>query len=192
MRALVAIRPFYGHLHPVVPLASALIEAGHEVAFATERSFCPVVERCGFRTFPAGLDPFAPVEVGYEFSEPVTRQKAQDVLDIAGAWPFDLILRGGDGLFDAADLEVEVSETILHVGGVGVGGEGEFVLLDGLGGVVGAAGVDGHILIEMGEAVVIVGCGAIRGGGSRGLERHDRGLLLRVGTGRSKEENDRR
>jgi UDP:flavonoid glycosyltransferase YjiC (YdhE family) len=109
LRVLVSIRPFYGHLHPLVPLARALTEAGHGVAFATERSFCPVVERCGFRAFPAGLDPFAPVEVGYEFSAPVTRQKAQDVLDIAGAWPIDLILR------DPTDFGAVVAADALEV-----------------------------------------------------------------------------
>ena len=41
-----------------------------------------------------------------------------DVVGVAG----DLLLRGGDGFLDAADLEVEVGEAVLHVGGVGVGG----------------------------------------------------------------------
>ena len=80
LRALVAIRPFYGHLHPLIPVASALAAAGHDVAFATEESFGAVVERCGFVALPAGLDPFAPTPLGHEFSEPVTRHKVQDIL----------------------------------------------------------------------------------------------------------------
>jgi len=39
----------------MVPLARALVCAGHEVAFATSADFCPRVERAGFQTFPAGL-----------------------------------------------------------------------------------------------------------------------------------------
>ncbi len=84
----------------------------------------------------------------------------------------DLLLCGGDGFADAAELEVEVGEAILEEGGVGVGVEGELVLLDGLGGVVGAAGAGGHVLIEVGEAVVVVGGGAIGILGGRGDGMH--------------------
>src|SRR5437588_1342568 len=41
----------------MVPLASALEAAGHEVAFATEERFCRRVGQAGFRAFPAGLGP---------------------------------------------------------------------------------------------------------------------------------------
>ena len=94
MRALFVIRPFYGHLHPVVPLARALCAAGHEVVFATEERFCGVVEQCGFVAAPAGLDPFAPAPYeGYEFSEPVTQCKVEDILGIAARRQYHLILR---------------------------------------------------------------------------------------------------
>jgi hypothetical protein len=93
---LIAIRPFHGHLHPSVPLARSLCAAGHDVAFATERGFCQVVERCGFAARPAGVDPFAPSPPhaeSYEFSDVVTREKVDDILRIATNWPFDLIVR---------------------------------------------------------------------------------------------------
>jgi len=57
MRVLCTCVPGYGHLHPMVPLASALQAAGHEVAFATEARFCPRVEKAGFVSFPAGIGP---------------------------------------------------------------------------------------------------------------------------------------
>jgi UDP:flavonoid glycosyltransferase YjiC (YdhE family) len=38
-----------------VPVARALVRAGHEVAFATAGEFCPRVEEAGFVAFPAGL-----------------------------------------------------------------------------------------------------------------------------------------
>lgn len=39
----------------MAPLALALAEAGHEVAFATAEEFCTRVERVGLRAFPAGM-----------------------------------------------------------------------------------------------------------------------------------------
>lgn len=55
-RFLFTTTPFYGHLHPLVPLARALKEAGHEVAFAASASLEQVVKKAGFTFFPAGLD----------------------------------------------------------------------------------------------------------------------------------------
>jgi UDP:flavonoid glycosyltransferase YjiC (YdhE family) len=46
----------HGHFHPMVPLASALQEAGHKVVVATDPSFCAYVEEVGFEAHPAGLD----------------------------------------------------------------------------------------------------------------------------------------
>ncbi len=56
MRALFTTTAGSGHFHPLVPVAQALTEAGHEVAFAAPRSFGPTVEASGFRAFPAGRD----------------------------------------------------------------------------------------------------------------------------------------
>ncbi len=56
MRVLFTTQPAVGHFHPLVPLARALVDAGHTVAFATAPSFCPTVASAGFRAFPAGLD----------------------------------------------------------------------------------------------------------------------------------------
>jgi UDP:flavonoid glycosyltransferase YjiC (YdhE family) len=39
----------------MVALANAMAAAGHEVAFATARAFCPRVEAAGFEAFPAGI-----------------------------------------------------------------------------------------------------------------------------------------
>jgi len=56
MRILFTILPGAGTFHPHVPLALALKRAGHEVAFAVARSYCPTVEAAGFTCFPAGYD----------------------------------------------------------------------------------------------------------------------------------------
>ena len=47
-------------VQPLLPLASALAEAGHDVAVATGRDLCPRAEEAGFVAFEAGLSiPFA-------------------------------------------------------------------------------------------------------------------------------------
>ncbi len=56
MRALFTTTAGSGHFHPLVPVARALVEAGHEVAVAAPSSFGPTVEASGFRAFPAGRD----------------------------------------------------------------------------------------------------------------------------------------
>jgi UDP:flavonoid glycosyltransferase YjiC (YdhE family) len=48
--------PGVGHFHQMVPVALALQQEGHEVAFACADCFRSIIERVGLRTFPAGLD----------------------------------------------------------------------------------------------------------------------------------------
>src|SRR5215207_1381283 len=113
MRVLLTTLPGYGGLHPLVPLARALEAAGHEVAFACARSFCPPVEALGFRCFPAGFDftfserdavyahvrgqlerpteTFAPVRD--VFAAFLTPRMIPDLLEIGRAWCPDVIVR---------------------------------------------------------------------------------------------------
>lgn len=56
MRTLFATQPGHGHLNPMVPYASALRDAGHDVRFATAPSFCEAVQRLGFDAAPVGID----------------------------------------------------------------------------------------------------------------------------------------
>ncbi len=56
MRALFTTQPGIGGFRPLVPLARALANAGHDVAFAGAESFRPHVESCGFEMFPSGID----------------------------------------------------------------------------------------------------------------------------------------
>lgn len=46
----------------MAPLARALADAGHDVAFATAAEFCPRIERAGFPTFAAGMSLAAQLE----------------------------------------------------------------------------------------------------------------------------------
>ncbi len=56
MRILFTTLAASGHFHPLVPIARAATDAGHEVAFACRPSFGATIERAGFRAFMAGYE----------------------------------------------------------------------------------------------------------------------------------------
>jgi len=60
MRVLFTTHPMSGHYHPLQPVASAALAAGHEVAFATGTDCAQSIQRSGFRYFPAGVNPDHP------------------------------------------------------------------------------------------------------------------------------------
>lgn len=112
MRVLCTCVPGFGHFHPMVPLAQALVRAGHDVAFATAERFCRrVVEPTGFPFFAAGLSPMVVHEqtmalpgVGdpteHElwrfgarmFAEVAAPAKVPDLVDAVRAWEADLLI----------------------------------------------------------------------------------------------------
>ncbi len=55
MRVLITSISGYGHLQPLLPIANALIAAGHDVAIATSPELCPRAEAAGFTAFNSGL-----------------------------------------------------------------------------------------------------------------------------------------
>jgi UDP:flavonoid glycosyltransferase YjiC (YdhE family) len=56
MRVLVTSTAGTGHVHPVVPLALALRDAGHDVTWAIAPEACTKIEQLGIPAVPAGLD----------------------------------------------------------------------------------------------------------------------------------------
>ena len=56
VRVLITSTPGVGHIHPLVPIASALQQAGHDVTWATAAESCARVESLGFPALPAGMD----------------------------------------------------------------------------------------------------------------------------------------
>ena len=56
MRVLFSTSPGRGHIHPMVPLAQALIQRGDEVLWVTGAQECGRLQRDGFQATPAGLD----------------------------------------------------------------------------------------------------------------------------------------
>ena len=57
MRVLVTCVCAYGHLQPLLPLAKALADAGHEVAIASGPDMRPRAEAAGFTALQAGITP---------------------------------------------------------------------------------------------------------------------------------------
>ena len=102
MRALFTCVPGYGHFHPMAPLAHALRDAGHEVAFATAERFCARVAKAGFRSFPAGLGPGQVVE------------RTLELPDVAGAGP-EGAWRFGAQMFAAVAAPAKLPELLAVV-----------------------------------------------------------------------------
>jgi UDP:flavonoid glycosyltransferase YjiC (YdhE family) len=114
VRVLFSVHPAAGHLHPLVPVARALSDAGHDVAVASAPSFRPEVESFGLEHVGAGLDwlisdqstwdafppmpppgPAFPAWVVLTLADITTRRMVPDLLAIAGEWSPDLIVREG-------------------------------------------------------------------------------------------------
>ena len=56
MKILFTTHPGYGHVLPLIPLAMALKDKGHDISFATAKSFEKKINDIGFFCVPVGLD----------------------------------------------------------------------------------------------------------------------------------------
>ena len=111
MRALFTTQPATGTFRPLVPFARALVDAGHEVAFACSPSFRPQIEAAGFEAFPAGIE-WVVAEMARAFPDApppgparmawiptlwhliTARAIVPDLLAIADRWEPDVFVRG--------------------------------------------------------------------------------------------------
>lgn len=114
MKFLFTVQPMFGHFHAMAPLAQALQEWGHEVAFATGKSFGPVVQRAGYRHFPGGFDfdgsrellsalpewetirqqaPPGPIQQFYGFIQGLGPRMADDLIELVKSWQPQVIIR---------------------------------------------------------------------------------------------------
>jgi UDP:flavonoid glycosyltransferase YjiC (YdhE family) len=114
VRILITFATGTGHFHPLVPLARAAAQAGHDIAFAGAPAMVPTVAAAGFPAFAAGLDvggsPEAlavreryralPTVAAREalllregFAGFRARHKAADLLRVCAHWPPDLLVR---------------------------------------------------------------------------------------------------
>jgi UDP:flavonoid glycosyltransferase YjiC (YdhE family) len=112
MRVLLTTQPGHGHFRPLLPLARALRDAGHEVRVGTSASFASVVEWEGIRSEAVGLDWLHGVEstippevnvppeadtletfFAHKFVRMTAERLAVDVVALAQRWRPDLIVR---------------------------------------------------------------------------------------------------
>ncbi|MFC3451608.1 glycosyltransferase [Amycolatopsis speibonae] len=107
MRVLFTFAGGNGHFRPLVPLARALADAGHTIAFTGEPSMVPIVEAAGFTAFPSGPNlggdgkrrPLLMVDRDREdadFRDGFVRRtaplRAEDVLALCEHWAPDLLV----------------------------------------------------------------------------------------------------
>src|SRR5215210_383183 len=104
----------YGHIHPMMPLARALKDAGHEVAFASGASFRTLVEASGFTFHQVGgnmaADPEYQQFKAKQQTMPLSleteliiysnlwcgitpRLRTPDLVAVAQAWQPDMLIR---------------------------------------------------------------------------------------------------
>ena len=77
MRVLFTARAGLGHIHPLLPLARALREAGHEVAMVSVEAMRADVERERIPFFPAGINALGdPATMAAVNAVPLERQRA--------------------------------------------------------------------------------------------------------------------
>jgi UDP:flavonoid glycosyltransferase YjiC (YdhE family) len=185
MRVLFTCSAALGHLHPLVPIARAAVEAGHDVAFATQAPFVPTVERCGFRVFPAGMaqataEAFPEVSTlrGRDMGAFVLARvrpaqaaaMAADLLDIVAAWRPTLLVRESHeyGACIAAE-RLGLPYAVVEVIAAGMTPDRRALLSGGLAGVLAEHGLppDPELRIEERHLVLSPFPPSYRGGAAR-------------------------
>lgn len=130
MRALFSCTAAEGHFRPLIPLAQAFADVGHDVVFATAATFGRRVSAAGFDILAAGIDVeeletrYAPFRAKLEKLPPDERrpfaftwrfatldapEKLPALLDCARDWKPDLVVH------ESADLAAPLVATLLDV-----------------------------------------------------------------------------
>ena len=130
IRILFSCTAAEGHFRPLVPLARAFVDDGHEVAFATSRSAADRIATAGFQLLPAGIDEaelharHAPARKRLQTLPPNERRpfafssrfaaieapgKIAELRAVAAEWQPDLIVH------ESADLAAPIVAAVLGV-----------------------------------------------------------------------------
>ena len=139
MRALFTCQPGLGHFLPLTPIARAMAEAGHDVAFGAPAAFRSAVESHRFRWVPSGVgsdDPevaalrarhlelrgFAQQQFIYEhiFGGVTARRAVPDLLALAETWHPDLLVHDSSefgGVVAAELLDIPHAQVEVHATG---------------------------------------------------------------------------
>lgn len=152
MRALFTCSLGMGHLHPLVPIARATEDAGHDVAFAVPAPLVSSVQRCGFRAFPAGMSEPASVAFpelrglrGHDETVLVSGRirpaqaaaMARDLLGVISEWRPDILIRETSELGGCIAAErFGIPYVVVEVLAMGLGEERRSLLAKGLASVL--------------------------------------------------------
>ena len=139
MRALLTCQPELGNFLPLTPIASALVDAGHDVAFATPAFLRSAVEGAGFHWFRAGAERDDPELVALEaqrrqlrgpefvrfsieqiFAGLRPRRLVPDLLALGESWRPDVFVRDSrefGALIAAELLDVPHAKVEVHAAG---------------------------------------------------------------------------
>lgn len=109
MRALFSFAGGIGHAQPMVPVARALQEAGHEVRFAGDARYLKAVQAQGFATSAvddgepiarSGRQPLVQPDQENEdrvvvehFAGELPRRRSRALIELCSSWPPDLLVR---------------------------------------------------------------------------------------------------
>lgn len=122
LNVLFSVRPFRGHLHPLIPLARAFRRAGHQVAIAAAEDVALVVTGAGLPWLPAGFNPREVWQAfpgeGSDYGYLAVQAKVADLLEIAvEQFPPDVVIREPTDL--AAAIAAEVAGAVNVIYGLG-------------------------------------------------------------------------
>jgi UDP:flavonoid glycosyltransferase YjiC (YdhE family) len=144
VRVLVTSTPGYGHVLPMVPLARALLAAGHEVLWATAADACQRVAAAGIEVTAAGRTEeqmvdtrraIAAATVGMPpeqfplyvfprlFGEARTPRMVSDLLPVAQEWRPDLVVHENGELAAPLVAEIVGAPHVVHAFGGAVPAE---------------------------------------------------------------------
>jgi UDP:flavonoid glycosyltransferase YjiC (YdhE family) len=114
LRIFFSTSSYLAHFHPLVPLASAARDAGHEVAFACSVSFAGQVRTAGFTVIGSGVDHNHDPRLRLirnrmsttrsaqqrlklfiidELVDAMTRLRAPELIEVCESWNPDIIVR---------------------------------------------------------------------------------------------------
>lgn len=157
MRALFTCSLGMGHLHPLVPIARAMEDAGHQVAFAAPAPLVPSVERSGFRAFPAGMSQTASeafpelrglrghdetVLVSGRIRPAQAAVMAGDLLGVISEWRPDVLIRETSELGGCIVAKrLGIPYAVVEVVAMGLGDERRSLLAEGLASVIAEHGL---------------------------------------------------